>query len=75
MPFLAALKPPIGAEAIESALPEGFNERTNGRGVVHGDWVQQLLILSHPSVGLLCDSLWVWVNSTDRFNSTFDSPW
>ena len=51
MPFLAALKPPIGAEAIESALPEGFNERTKGRGVVHGDWVQQLLILSHPSVG------------------------
>ncbi|KAG5035716.1 hypothetical protein JHK87_010626 [Glycine soja] len=51
MSFLAALKPPIGAEAIESALPEGFNERTNGRGVVHGDWVQQLLILSHPSVG------------------------
>ncbi|KAL5192128.1 UDP-glycosyltransferase 79B30 [Glycine soja] len=33
MSFLAALKPPIGAEAIESALPEGFNERTNGRGV------------------------------------------
>ena len=51
MPFLAALKPPIGAEAIESALPEGFNERTKGRGVVHGDWVQQLLILSHPFMG------------------------
>ena len=38
MPFLAALKPPIGAEAIESALPEGFNEITKGRGVVHGDF-------------------------------------
>ena len=51
IPFLAALKPPIEAEAIESALPEGFNERIKGRRVVHGDWVQQLLILSHPSVG------------------------
>uniref|UniRef100_A0A2N9E9B8 Glycosyltransferase subfamily 4-like N-terminal domain-containing protein n=1 Tax=Fagus sylvatica TaxID=28930 RepID=A0A2N9E9B8_FAGSY len=27
MPFLTALKPPIGAETIESALPEGFEER------------------------------------------------
>uniref|UniRef100_A0A2N9EMS9 Glycosyltransferase n=1 Tax=Fagus sylvatica TaxID=28930 RepID=A0A2N9EMS9_FAGSY len=51
MPFLAALKPPIGAETIESALPEGFEERVKGRGVVHGDWIQQQLILRHPSVG------------------------
>ncbi|CAJ1961810.1 unnamed protein product [Sphenostylis stenocarpa] len=51
MPFLVALKPPIGTETIESALPEGFNERTKGRGMVRGDWVQQQLILSHPSVG------------------------
>lgn len=51
MPFLAALKPPIGAETMNSALPEGFSDRTKGRGLVHGDWVQQQLILSHPSVG------------------------
>lgn len=51
MPFLAALKPPIGAETMELALPEGFGERIKGRGVVEGDWVQQQLILSHPSVG------------------------
>ncbi|GMY37666.1 cyanidin 3-O-galactoside 2''-O-xylosyltransferase FGGT1-like isoform X2 [Fagus crenata] len=51
MPFLTALKPPIGAETIESALPEGFEERVKGRGIVHGDWIQQQLILSHPSVG------------------------
>ncbi|KAL0300694.1 UNVERIFIED_CONTAM: Cyanidin 3-O-galactoside 2''-O-xylosyltransferase FGGT1 [Sesamum radiatum] len=50
-PFLAALKPPIGAETVEEALPEGFRERTAERGVVHGGWVQQQLILSHPSVG------------------------
>lgn len=51
MPFIAALKLPIGAESMKSALPEGFNERTKGRGVVDGNWVQQRLILSHPSVG------------------------
>ncbi|KAL0321267.1 UNVERIFIED_CONTAM: Cyanidin 3-O-galactoside 2''-O-xylosyltransferase FGGT1 [Sesamum radiatum] len=50
-PFLAALKPPIEAETVEEALLEGFRERTAERGVVHGGWVQQQLILSHPSVG------------------------
>lgn len=51
MPFLAALKPPAGAESIEEALPDKFEERVKGRGVVHGGWVQQQLILGHPSVG------------------------
>lgn len=50
-PFLAVLQPPTGCETIESALPEGFLERTKGRGIVHGGWVQQQLILKHPSVG------------------------
>ncbi|KAF7833719.1 UDP-glycosyltransferase 79B30-like [Senna tora] len=50
-PFLAALKPPMGHESIESALPEGFEERVRGRGVVYGGWVQQELILGHPCVG------------------------
>ncbi|KAK9668157.1 hypothetical protein RND81_13G038100 [Saponaria officinalis] len=50
-PFLAALKPPRGYETIESALPNGFAEQTKGRGVVYGGWVQQQLILQHPSVG------------------------
>ena len=50
-PFLAALKPPFGAESIEEALPKGFEERVQGRGIVQGGWVQQLLILKHPSVG------------------------
>uniref|UniRef100_A0A803LQJ7 Uncharacterized protein n=1 Tax=Chenopodium quinoa TaxID=63459 RepID=A0A803LQJ7_CHEQI len=49
--ILAALKPPEGFLTIESALPEGFIERTKGRGIVHGGWVQQQLILQHPSVG------------------------
>ncbi|KAK2642079.1 hypothetical protein Ddye_023842 [Dipteronia dyeriana] len=51
LPFLVALKPPIGHDTIESALPEGFEERVEGRGFVDGGWVQQQLILNHPSVG------------------------
>ncbi|XP_054776836.1 cyanidin 3-O-galactoside 2''-O-xylosyltransferase FGGT1-like [Prosopis cineraria] len=51
MTFLTALKPPMGAKTIESALPEGFSERVQGRGVVYGGWVQQVLMLNHPSVG------------------------
>ncbi|KAL0002046.1 hypothetical protein SO802_015827 [Lithocarpus litseifolius] len=38
-PFLAALKPPLGPESIEEALPEGFEERVQGIGAVHGGWV------------------------------------
>jgi hypothetical protein len=51
MPFFAALKPPFGFTTIEEALPEGFSKRVEGRGVVYGGWVQQQLILEHPSVG------------------------
>ncbi|KAE9588597.1 hypothetical protein Lal_00003234 [Lupinus albus] len=50
-PFLAAIKAPLGFESVESALPNGFKERVQGRGVVHGGWVQQTLILKHPSIG------------------------
>lgn len=51
LPFLVALKPPIGSETVEEALPEGFMDRTKERGVVEGGWVQQQLILAHPAVG------------------------
>ncbi|KNA22368.1 hypothetical protein SOVF_034530 [Spinacia oleracea] len=51
LPFLLALKPPSGCASIEEALPEGFKERVGERGVVHSGWVQQPLILAHPSVG------------------------
>nr|WMX26839.1 UGT79B190 [Xanthocercis zambesiaca] len=51
MPFLAALKPPIGFETTEAALPEGFKEKVQGRGIVHGGWIQQQSILAHSSVG------------------------
>ena len=53
LPFLAALKPPLGIKpsSIEEALPGGFQERVGGRGVVHEGWIQQPQILEHPSVG------------------------
>ncbi|KAJ4726373.1 Glycosyltransferase [Melia azedarach] len=51
LPFLIALKPPNGATTVEEAFPEGFEERTKGRGVVCGEWVQQVSILEHPAVG------------------------
>ncbi|XP_023637293.1 UDP-glycosyltransferase 79B8 isoform X1 [Capsella rubella] len=51
LPFLVALKPPRGSSTIQEVLPEGFEERVKGRGVVWEGWVQQPLILSHPSVG------------------------
>ncbi|GMN53911.1 hypothetical protein TIFTF001_023043 [Ficus carica] len=35
LPFLAALKPPLGAETIEEALPDGFVDRIGSRAVVH----------------------------------------
>ncbi|EPS58859.1 hypothetical protein M569_15954 [Genlisea aurea] len=47
-PYLVAAKPPVGAETVEEAMPEG---ELSGRGVVHGGWVPQQLILSHPSTG------------------------
>ncbi|MCL7024905.1 hypothetical protein MKW94_023751 [Papaver nudicaule] len=51
MPFFLALKPPLGVETVEEALPEGYKERIGGRGIVEGNWIQQQLIMSHPSVG------------------------
>ncbi|KAJ1416412.1 UDP-glucuronosyl/UDP-glucosyltransferase [Sesbania bispinosa] len=53
LPFLAVLKPPVGFETIDAALPDGFKERVQGRGIVHSGWIQQQLILEHPSVGCL----------------------
>ncbi|PIA34400.1 hypothetical protein AQUCO_03800188v1 [Aquilegia coerulea] len=63
LPFLVRLKPPVGANTVEEALPEGFEERVRGRGIVHGGWIQQQLILNHPSVGCFvghCGSGSIW---------------
>lgn len=43
-PFLWALRKPDG-------LPDGFEERIEGRGVVWKNWAPQLKILGHGSVG------------------------
>lgn len=50
-PFLAILKPPVGFETIEDALPERFKERVKEKGIVESGWIQQQLILEHSSVG------------------------
>ncbi|KAL1206586.1 UDP-glycosyltransferase 79B6 [Cardamine amara subsp. amara] len=51
LPFLVAVQPPRGSSTVQEGLPEGFEERIKERGVVWGGWVQQPLILAHPSVG------------------------
>ncbi|KAL9236442.1 hypothetical protein vseg_011114 [Gypsophila vaccaria] len=51
LPFLIAVKPPTGCASIDEALPEGFKERIGDKGAVTDGWVQQPLILAHPSVG------------------------
>ncbi|XP_021840731.2 UDP-glycosyltransferase 79B2-like [Spinacia oleracea] len=62
-PFLMAVKPPVGCATLEELLPEGYNDRVSGRGVVHGGWVQQQQILAHPSLGCFvthCGSSSMW---------------
>ncbi|CAA7048401.1 unnamed protein product [Microthlaspi erraticum] len=63
-PFIVAVKPPRGSSTTQEALPEGFEERVKGRGIVWGGWVeQQPLILSHGSVGCFvnhCGSSLMW---------------
>ncbi|KAI5669739.1 hypothetical protein M9H77_19592 [Catharanthus roseus] len=52
LPFFWVLRTKRGEsdpEVIE--LPEGFEDRTNGRGMISKSWAPQLKILSHESVG------------------------
>ncbi|XP_059302719.1 anthocyanidin 3-O-glucoside 2'''-O-xylosyltransferase-like [Lycium ferocissimum] len=51
LPFLITVKPPLGVKTVEEALPEGFEERTKGKGIVCGEFVQQIGILNHSSIG------------------------
>ncbi|KAI3856167.1 hypothetical protein MKX03_027749 [Papaver bracteatum] len=55
LPFIVVLNFPPGEgdnnEKLKNALPVGFAERVQGKGVVHTGWVQQQAILAHASVG------------------------
>lgn len=54
LPFLVWLKPSFGVETMAEALPERFEERVRGRGVVHGEWesfVSSCLIVLVPHLG------------------------
>nr|XP_010910495.1 putative UDP-rhamnose:rhamnosyltransferase 1 [Elaeis guineensis] len=52
VPFVWALRKPAGMGAGDvEILPEGFEDRTRGLGVVAKGWIPQLSVLAHPSVG------------------------
>uniref|UniRef100_M1AUC5 Glycosyltransferase n=1 Tax=Solanum tuberosum TaxID=4113 RepID=M1AUC5_SOLTU len=51
LPFLLVVKPPQGTNSVEEALPEGFKQRVQEKGLILDCWVPQLEILRHKSVG------------------------
>ncbi|TMW83844.1 hypothetical protein EJD97_000605 [Solanum chilense] len=58
--FIWVVRFPLGEEAnIENALPKGFLDRVEGKGVIVEKWAPQARILEHPSVGgFLCHCGW-----------------
>ncbi|KAL5707414.1 hypothetical protein ACHQM5_018317 [Ranunculus cassubicifolius] len=48
--FIWVVREPENKEK-EELLPQGFEERMEGKGLVIRDWAPQVLILDHPSVG------------------------
>uniref|UniRef100_A0ACD5WH56 Uncharacterized protein n=1 Tax=Avena sativa TaxID=4498 RepID=A0ACD5WH56_AVESA len=50
LPFIWAFRPPTDARGGDG-MPEGFEERLAGRGVVCRGWVPQVRFLAHASVG------------------------
>lgn len=51
LPFLWCLRFPPYSDGDRDYLPEGYETRTQGRGLIVQGWVPQLRILSHSSVG------------------------
>ncbi|KAL0543211.1 hypothetical protein IC582_018300 [Cucumis melo] len=52
LPFFWVLRTRSGlSDPNVTELPEGFEERTKGRGIVWNTWAPQLKILGHESVG------------------------
>uniref|UniRef100_A0A3Q7EG94 Uncharacterized protein n=1 Tax=Solanum lycopersicum TaxID=4081 RepID=A0A3Q7EG94_SOLLC len=58
--FIWVVRFPLGEETnIENALPKGFLDRVEGKGVIVEKWAPQARILEHPSVGgFLCHCGW-----------------
>ncbi|KAK1361804.1 Anthocyanidine rhamnosyl-transferase [Heracleum sosnowskyi] len=69
LPFFWAIKKARGlSDPGRVELPEGFEERTRGRGMVYTTWVPQIKIVSHDSVGgLLIHSGWSSVVEAVQF--------
>lgn len=69
LPFFWVLRTKRGESDTEILrLPEGFEERTKGRGFIFTSWAPQLKILSHGSVGgLLIHSGWSSVVEAIQF--------
>ncbi|KAH0775589.1 hypothetical protein KY290_007000 [Solanum tuberosum] len=69
LPFFWVLRTKRGESDDELIqLPEGFKDRTKGRGIVYTSWVPQLKILSHDSVGgFLTHSGWSSVVEAIQF--------
>ncbi|XP_039834376.1 putative UDP-rhamnose:rhamnosyltransferase 1 [Panicum virgatum] len=67
--FLWALRPPSAAAAgAPPLLPDGFEERTRGRGAVCAGWVPQVRVLAHAAVGaFLTHCGWGSVTESLRF--------
>ncbi|PIA52260.1 hypothetical protein AQUCO_01000255v1 [Aquilegia coerulea] len=51
LPFFWVLRKPLSAEIDAYVLPDGFEDRIKGHGVVWTGWAPQLKILTHSSVG------------------------